>query len=84
MIGPRFEQTNFSLQPQPDAAIDLIANIPVKFSNQRIVSCDGGGGELGHPKIYINLDKNEPISCGYCMRNTFSKKNLIDIYAQIF
>lgn len=21
----------------------------------RVVSCDGGGGALGHPKVYINL-----------------------------
>ncbi|KTW32222.1 uncharacterized protein T551_00904 [Pneumocystis jirovecii RU7] len=65
MRGPRFEQTDFNLQPQPESAIELIANIPIKFSNQRVVSCDGGG-KLGHPKIYINLDENEDISCSYC------------------
>ena len=30
------------------------------------VSCDGGGGPLGHPKVYINLDKPGPQSCPYC------------------
>ncbi|KAG4305112.1 hypothetical protein PORY_001282 [Pneumocystis oryctolagi] len=67
MTGPRFEQTDFSLQPRSDAAIKLIANVPVRLTNKRIVSCDGGGGALGHPKIYINLDKNEENSCGYCI-----------------
>ncbi|QSL64812.1 hypothetical protein MERGE_002114 [Pneumocystis wakefieldiae] len=65
-MGPRFEQTDFDLQPQPDPAIKLIANTPIRFSNQSVVSCNGGNGSLGHPKIYINLNKNEPVSCGYC------------------
>ena len=30
------------------------------------VSCDGGGGALGHPKVYINLDGGEPVACIYC------------------
>lgn len=24
-------------------------------SHERVISCDGGGGALGHPKVYINL-----------------------------
>ena len=32
----------------------------------RQVACDGGGGALGHPKVYINLDKEGPQSCIYC------------------
>ncbi|EPQ02520.1 NADH dehydrogenase [ubiquinone] iron-sulfur protein 6, mitochondrial [Myotis brandtii] len=36
-------------------AIDLIAEQPVSEVESRIVSCDGGGGALGHPKVYINL-----------------------------
>ena len=30
------------------------------------VGCDGGGGALGHPKVYINLDDGEPHGCIYC------------------
>ena len=30
------------------------------------VSCDGGGGALGHPKVFINLDPSGPQSCIYC------------------
>jgi uncharacterized Zn-finger protein len=30
------------------------------------VSCDGGGGALGHPKIFINLDRSGPQACIYC------------------
>lgn len=29
-----------------------------------------GGGSLGHPKIYINLDRPGPHPCTYCMYNS--------------
>jgi len=48
------------------AAIELIHKQPVRWTNKRIVSCDGGGGPLGHPKIFINTDKPEIATCGYC------------------
>ncbi|KAL4960986.1 zinc-finger domain-containing protein [Aspergillus stella-maris] len=66
MSGPRFEQTIMELQPTPMAAIELIHKQPVRWTNKRIVSCDGGGGPLGHPRIFINTDKPEIVPCGYC------------------
>ncbi|TFK07506.1 RNA-binding protein 8A [Platysternon megacephalum] len=48
-------------------AIDLIAEQPVNKVESRVISCDGGGGALGHPKVYINLDKDTKTgTCGYC------------------
>ncbi|XP_078395235.1 NADH dehydrogenase [ubiquinone] iron-sulfur protein 6, mitochondrial [Cetorhinus maximus] len=48
-------------------AIDLVAEEPVTEVSDRVVSCDGGGGALGHPKVYINLDKDTKVgTCGYC------------------
>jgi len=46
--------------------IDMIAKVPPIEVHARNVWCEGGGGALGHPKIYINLDRNKPVSCGYC------------------
>ncbi|KAI8068020.1 zinc-finger domain-containing protein [Gongronella butleri] len=66
MTGPRFEQMDLATQPNPMAAIDLIAEEPIRVVHQRIVSCDGGDGALGHPKVYINLDKPGAHACGYC------------------
>ncbi|EXJ91901.1 NADH dehydrogenase (ubiquinone) Fe-S protein 6 [Capronia epimyces CBS 606.96] len=66
MTGPRFEQTIFELQPQPYAAIDLIHKQPVRWVDGRSVACDGGGGPLGHPRIFINVDKPEICWCTYC------------------
>ncbi|VDO94231.1 unnamed protein product [Soboliphyme baturini] len=39
----------------PNIAMHLIAQVPPTPCKERIVSCDGGGGALGHPKVYINL-----------------------------
>jgi len=46
--------------------IDLISQIPPKEVYGRKAWCDGGGGPLGHPKVFINLDKPGPQICGYC------------------
>ncbi len=34
------------------------------------VACDGGGGALGHPKIYLHIDRDKGgITCPYCSRS---------------
>ena len=32
------------------------------------VACDGGGGALGHPKVYLNLGPERRVECPYCSR----------------
>ncbi|EED82743.1 hypothetical ubiquinone oxidoreductase 20 kD subunit [Postia placenta Mad-698-R] len=64
--GPRFEQTIMELQPSPLSAMELISKEPIRVVHGRKAVCDGGGGPLGHPKIFINLDKPGPRPCGYC------------------
>ncbi|KAJ9661053.1 hypothetical protein H2198_002212 [Neophaeococcomyces mojaviensis] len=66
MSGPRFEQTIMEAQPRPYAAIELIHKQPVRWVKERIVACDGGGGALGHPRIFINVDKPQICWCTYC------------------
>ncbi|KAI0825113.1 zinc-finger domain-containing protein [Trametes gibbosa] len=63
--GPRFEQTIMELQPNPLSAMEMISQEPIRVVNGRKAVCDGGG-PLGHPKIFINLDKPGPRACGYC------------------
>ncbi|MCJ1305320.1 hypothetical protein MMC08_008134 [Hypocenomyce scalaris] len=63
MSGPRFEQTLMDYQPQPEAAISYIHKQPVRWTHKRVVSCDGGGGPLGHPKIFVNVDKPQISFC---------------------
>ncbi|RDX55836.1 ubiquinone oxidoreductase 20 kd subunit [Lentinus brumalis] len=63
--GPRFEQTIMELQPNPLSAMEMISKEPIRVVHGRKAVCDGGGGPLGHPKIFINLDKPGPRPCGY-------------------
>ncbi|NMM45338.1 zinc-finger domain-containing protein [Rhodospirillaceae bacterium KN72] len=30
------------------------------------VSCDGGGGPLGHPKVYLQMGQDRKVDCPYC------------------
>ncbi|KAL2354767.1 hypothetical protein BJ546DRAFT_842986 [Cryomyces antarcticus] len=79
MTGPRFEQTIMEDQPRPYAAIELIHKQPVRWTDERKVACDGGGGPLGHPRIFINVDKPIICMCNYCglpFANTHHRKTI--------
>ena len=34
----------------------------------RRVSCDGVGGGLGHPRVYLEMGEEDFVECGYCDR----------------
>ena len=38
------------------------------------VSCDGGGGALGHPKVFLTFDDDHEIVCPYCSRRFILKE----------
>ncbi len=38
------------------------------------VSCDGGGGALGHPVVFYSFDGKDSVRCGYCDRLFVKKK----------
>ena len=40
-----------------------------------VSSVSPGHARLGHPKVYINLDKPEINFCGYCERRFVSEQN---------
>ncbi len=33
------------------------------------VACDGGGGALGHPRVYLRIGASRAIVCPYCSRH---------------
>lgn len=35
---------------------------------QKVVACDGNGGALGHPKVWLNMEGRGKIDCPYCDR----------------
>ena len=34
----------------------------------RVAACNGGGGPLGHPRVYLNLMPAGAVECPYCSR----------------
>ncbi len=32
------------------------------------VMCDGGGGALGHPRVFLEMGDEDFVECGYCDR----------------
>ena len=46
--------------------MDLIKEVPPIVVDTNVVACDGGGGALGHPRIYLNLVEGQPKQCIYC------------------
>merc|ERR1711976_958562 len=57
----------------PQFAIDLIAEDPIVVVKGNHVFSDSGGA-LGHPKVYINLDRPEVGVCGYSGRRFIQEK----------
>ncbi len=47
--------------------------IEVLQVSERVVTCDGGGGRLGHPKVYLHMQgplgtEARQVVCPYCSR----------------
>ena len=38
----------------------------VILTNQLRVACNGGGGPLGHPQIFLTLGNDGRVTCPYC------------------
>ena len=39
----------------------------------RMVSCDGEGGALGHPRVFLRVSDNGYVDCPYCDRRFILK-----------
>lgn len=39
------------------------------FTNDSRVACNGGGGALGHPQVWLTLGGNGQVTCPYCSRH---------------
>ena len=48
---------------------------PPILVEDRIVSCDGSGGALGHPAVYLHIGDENEIICPYCSRRFVLTEN---------
>jgi len=51
----------------PNSELQMPVEVPeiVEVSTSR-VACDGGGGALGHPKVYLEMGDENFVECPYC------------------
>lgn len=38
------------------------------YIDDMVAACNGGGGPLGHPRVYLNLAPSGRVECPYCSR----------------
>jgi uncharacterized Zn-finger protein len=50
----------------PDGAAILTPTEIIRVDD-RVVACDGGGGALGHPRVFLRIE-DQSVLCPYCSR----------------
>ena len=46
-------------------------------TDSKQVACGGGGGALGHPKVYLEMGEKSEITCPYCSRPYVLKEGAV-------
>lgn len=57
------------MQPQKTAPAPGRSPVETITVDSPVVACDGGGGALGHPRVYLNMGEKHDIDCPYCGRH---------------
>lgn len=47
---------------------NLADNPEVVVVATKKIACDGGGGALGHPKVWYDMSEQDSVECKYCDR----------------
>jgi uncharacterized Zn-finger protein len=55
--------------PAAEASPGLPGQAELIRVGSRRFACDGGGGALGHPRVWYDLSGEEPLTCAYCSRS---------------
>ena len=55
-------------KPALKAAASILAAPETIMVHSRRVACEGVGGALGHPRVWIELGEDGMAECGYCDR----------------
>jgi uncharacterized Zn-finger protein len=53
--------------PPPAAPPGARAPLEIIAADSPVVACDGGGGPLGHPRVFLRIVGREAM-CPYCSR----------------
>ena len=61
-------RTEIMREAQTNDAVPSLTTQTI-FINGRRVACNGVGGPLGHPQVWLTLGSNGQVTCPYCSRN---------------
>lgn len=67
---------------EPDRATPNASVPEVVVIDGHRVACDGGGGALGHPKVWYEIGADDFVECGYCDRRFVRKGSALDSATQ--
>src|SRR5262245_5268121 len=78
VLGPLVNRQDGTLSsgplPIPGMPLDLLWRVMMSgavetvYVDSRNVACDGGAGPLGHPRVYLAIDKTDQVVCPYCSK----------------
>jgi len=54
------------------------ASEEIIITSDHKVSCNGNGGALGHPKVFLEMGADDEVTCGYCDRRFILKGGKAD------
>lgn len=57
-LSPRMQILDATTRQPPERVL----------THTRQVSCDGGGGALGHPLVFYDMGQDSSVTCLYCGR----------------
>ncbi|MGH7022950.1 MAG: zinc-finger domain-containing protein [Caulobacteraceae bacterium] len=61
---------SYAAPTTPDPAVPEIVTV-----RSRRVACDGVGGPLGHPRVWLEMGEADFVECGYCDRRFVLARN---------
>jgi uncharacterized Zn-finger protein len=57
------------ITPVGSGGIAAMQPVETKEVDSPTIACDGDGGALGHPRIYLNMGEKSSVDCPYCGRH---------------
>jgi uncharacterized Zn-finger protein len=57
-----------TFEDRGQATADVSEEIEVTYVDSKTAVCDGGGGVLGHPRVFLAIDAAGEVECPYCSR----------------
>jgi uncharacterized Zn-finger protein len=67
-LGASERQRQFPMTTELVPVTPDPASPEVVIVRSRRIACDGGGGALGHPRVWLEMGEAGVVECGYCDR----------------